>query len=544
MSSNDENEEFYWLQLLGDLGTSRGVETSNDANYFSGYQEQATDQFYYLNKLENNKQSDENSNIWLLGKEVLSSEPIFDHSKNENDLSETTKTGEKELNYEEAETEGQKLIQDKIFQLQDDNSGAMKSLDKIWSTEYPKALELLRSEMLFHKLDFDLESVNENEDDTGFEIVDYNLDKPLPASSSDLFIVQVPDERSLSSQLRNLKLHFFHLNLRNLSNYLPPMENIKHSFGFFLQVALKNLQTAKSNALVSSFLGTITESSIYLSDKAQNLIPLINSSPIPLSDDGLSTGSSRKVSTKSNEEKYLEKLTKSIGWENISLRYCMGSIAFKERQLLKETRDDTKNIVTSFKQFKEQLKDLYSSNSSPSSSAIGKTQQMKQTNPESTLPDQGADPNDGKFYDSLCQAILSSPRNNEKTLEDSQNDGEAMQEILQKYFTPPKPQNHQTSCQKCGLIFSNFSVANFRYSCSYCGNCFCDAHSSQRRKIFRYGLISPVRVCRNCCSVLDEIHRRERLMWKDHRTMAYLNGDLIHYSNISEEELQIAASSR
>jgi hypothetical protein len=518
-SIGDDNDELYWLQLLSDLGSNRVVETSNDYQYYSNQPSQPVDQYYYLDKFEPSPEvSSTNTlsnqtNTWLVGKEISSRNPnSFPNDNGQIRKSSSEENVNHEVDHERRDIGENDSIENKVAMLKDEKSLMMRSIDQIWATEYPKALEMIRSEMVFHKLEYDLESVNENEDDTGFEIIDYNLAKPLPAGSSanDIFIIQVPNDSALPNSL-----HFLHFQLSNtignLASYFPRFQYLRlyapESIRNFLQIALVNLQTVKSNALLSSFLGLITESSLYVSNQAQNLIPLIQS---------MGSSPSSSHSRKAEEDKYVEKLTKTIGWENISLRYCMASISYKERQLLKETREDTKNIVTNLDQFRQQLQTFRSSPNHQSEGTSNKNEFI--------------DENDARFYHFLSQ--ISTENNPLLTIDEN----EALKHIFMKYFSAPKPFLSEPSCQECGLIFSTLSFSNQRYTCNYCGHSFCDNHVINRRKIIRYGIINPVRVCNACCYTLDEIHRREKLMWKDHRLMAYLNGELLHYSNVSDEQ--------
>ena len=52
-----------------------------------------------------------------------------------------------------------------------------------------------------------------------------------------------------------------------------------------------------------------------------------------------------------------------------------------------------------------------------------------------------------------------------------------------------------------------------------------------RRCIYRYGLVTPVRVCAQCADSIDETHRMDAIIWRDLRVSAYLRNRLIPYFN-------------
>lgn len=98
---------------------------------------------------------------------------------------------------------------------------------------------------------------------------------------------------------------------------------------------------------------------------------------------------------------------------------------------------------------------------------------------------------------------------------------------LSRFFTAP-PFEEKAVCAAC---CRPFSLALFRHHCRNCGRSFCDEHSKSRRCIFRFGLVQPVRVCTKCCGTIDEVHRRDCLVWKECRVNAYLTDRLIPYFN-------------
>jgi hypothetical protein len=50
-----------------------------------------------------------------------------------------------------------------------------------------------------------------------------------------------------------------------------------------------------------------------------------------------------------------------------------------------------------------------------------------------------------------------------------------------------------------------------------------------RRCIYRYGIVTPARVCARCAESIDETHRMDAIIWKDLRISAFLQNRLIPY---------------
>jgi hypothetical protein len=55
--------------------------------------------------------------------------------------------------------------------------------------------------------------------------------------------------------------------------------------------------------------------------------------------------------------------------------------------------------------------------------------------------------------------------------------------------------------------------------------------NAARRCIYRYGMVTAVRVCQACAESIDETHRMDAILWKDLRISAYLRNKLIPYFN-------------
>eukprot|EP01034_Spumella_vulgaris_P023030 gene23030-29219_t len=113
-------------------------------------------------------------------------------------------------------------------------------------------------------------------------------------------------------------------------------------------------------------------------------------------------------------------------------------------------------------------------------------------------------------------------------LENEAADGDDdAQYALAKFFTAPVFSEHS----QCYVCTKTFGITLFRHHCRFCGQSVCEDHSKDRRCIFRFGLVQPVRVCGRCRVNIDEIHRRDTLIWKESRVQAYLSGRLIPYFN-------------
>jgi hypothetical protein len=585
LNMDDDNEQLYWLQLLSDLGTSRPVEID------SGYHNQkesvpleTTSEYFYLDKINqdvniqpgthNNSNLD---NIWLLGKEITTSNVNHSEEEQQHHISEGLHSkrtsegtritdsppppdyppptppfsaGPSQLNNQPVSVVGRNIVKTEELPLEatshSSNSSDDHSIDHMWANEYPKALELIRSELIFHRFvvdeegkNIDLESINENDDDTGFEVISHSSQKERDTNGNDdVFVVQVPSSsKSIKygypSAVRLLTAFRF----QNLVKYTPSLDDISYytskSLNAFANLALKHLYHVKSNVIISSFLGTLNESSIFIHDKVQNTINDLSSvSSTSSASASFNFTSSEAIPSTTEEIRHLEKLQAEIGWENISLRYCMSSIPWKERQLLKETRENNNraNVISNMSQFRERIKTLLkqqqegneASNPQRRRSSLDGREEESETEQSDDIQQEPS------FYDVLCHDAYFSDKSNTNS-SSSNEDPSHIQAVLQKYFTAPLP-IEQSSCQIC---LRSFNLTCFRYHCRYCGNSICDNHSKNRRKIYRFGLVKyPVRVCDRCCYVIDEIHRRDSLIWKDNRILSYLKGELIRYPSI------------
>lgn len=178
------------------------------------------------------------------------------------------------------------------------------------------------------------------------------------------------------------------------------------------------------------------------------------------------------------EQKHLRHIQHSMGWEMVFWRYSMSTLTWQQRQLLEETKD---NLASDEAKLKEQL----------------------------ASPDRIYNMESSFFEIMNLQAQAA----------------EDIQYMLARHFTP-KPLESSSVCHVCER---SFGITLFMHHCRNCSKCVCDADSRSRRPIYRYGMVTPVRVCDTCCAQIDEVHRRDEIMWKDRRLKAYEEGKLIAY---------------
>eukprot|EP01031_Cornospumella_fuschlensis_P031387 gene31387-37939_t len=180
----------------------------------------------------------------------------------------------------------------------------------------------------------------------------------------------------------------------------------------------------------------------------------------------------------SPEQKHLGHIQHSLGWEMVFWRYSMSTLTWQQRQLLEETKD---NLASDETKLKEQL-----------------MSQDRVYNMESS------------FYEIMNLQAQAA---------------EDIQYMLARHFTP-KPLESSPTCHVCER---SFGITLFTHHCRNCSRCVCDADSRSRRPIYRYGMVTPVRVCDVCCAQIDEVHRRDEIMWKDRRLKSFEEGKLIAY---------------
>mmetsp|Transcript_4943 Transcript_4943/g.6803 ORF Transcript_4943/g.6803 Transcript_4943/m.6803 type:complete len:1165 (+) Transcript_4943:24-3518(+) len=217
----------------------------------------------------------------------------------------------------------------------------------------------------------------------------------------------------------------------------------------------------RSNVYISSFVGCLSESIIFLADRVNTASNLYVN----------------QLTADDPERIHLERIKNSSEWTSLFLRYSMSSLTWKERQLIQETHSE----------------------------------------PLST--------DDTRL--SKCFNEISDRDNIRQILVSQSSHSDAALYVLKMYFTAPAFEERQ-ACNSC---LKAFSVTLFRHHCRRCGKSYCDEHSKSRRCIFRFGIVEPVRVCAECCASIDEVHRRDCLIWKEYRVRAYLNNELIPYFN-------------
>lgn len=290
------------------------------------------------------------------------------------------------------------------------------------------------------------------------------------------------------------------------------------------------------------------------------------------------------VSLSNQEWKYFDKISKaSSGWEQLFIRYSMATIHWKQRQLLKETRDEnyyqylpllssntgiadraavangvgpTHSIVKDKllalivdSSHKQELVNrvfgdskLIVKDGMDGGSAMEGNDEADHSESKNQLQFISTEERESFFptIKELVQLELSSSNTdqaseqndvfepmNEYSMEDMHQI--QMQNYLVKYFTPPAFQLN-TECFMCQ---NPFSVTCFRHHCRYCGRSVCSDHSRQKRRLLRFGIIPRVRVCDQCIERVDERHMYDELLWKDGRLTAYLANELISYVSSS-----------
>lgn len=304
-----------------------------------------------------------------------------------------------------------------------------------------------------------------------------------------------------------------------------------------------------TNVYVSSFVGCVNESFYYVADRAKTVSDLyINT-----------------ITSDDPEKRHLNRIKNSTKWQNILLRYSMASLTWKQRQLLEETRDggtldqlDLNRLMTDMTVRKSnerlmRIADEYfyittapdnspSEVHTPNGSAVNKDSTVSSLlsnelvvkrklphSPEAADSPVGPAINsegDEVVTNTVAMEFIQSNIHTWLENEAAYGDDDA-QFALARFFTAP-PFAEASCCYVCSR---SFSIILFRHHCRFCGQSVCEEHSNARRCIYRFGLIQPVRVCCRCKVNIDEIHRRDVLIWRESRVQAYLNNRLIPYFN-------------
>eukprot|EP01038_Epipyxis_sp_PR26KG_P009273 gene9273-12493_t len=300
---------------------------------------------------------------------------------------------------------------------------------------------------------------------------------------------------------------------------------IKASEALFL---LKDAPIAKissflqSNFYYSSVVGFVSESLFLFVDRARSAADTYI----------------HKLTSDDPEKIHLSRIKNSSNWDHIILRYTMASLTWKQRQLIAETKDeaDSKNSLSKIERLPAQtgtvgpVKLLLNSDTKNelvpniSTSVVKASSNIDNRREISFISEEEVGKDNSRAYDYMLSNM------HEWILAEAQDkDNDDIQYELAKYFEPP-PFAEKSYCSACSR---SFGVSLFRHHCRYCGESFCDEHSLDRRCIFRFGMVSKVRVCTKCRYNIDEVHRRDQLIWKSFRVRSYLENRLIDYFNPS-----------
>jgi hypothetical protein len=201
-----------------------------------------------------------------------------------------------------------------------------------------------------------------------------------------------------------------------------------------------------------------------------------------------------------------------------SVRLCMASLTWTERQLLEETKedyaDDWFDIMDAEIEKNDdndndnEIETIYF-NGARWKEGIGKNQVKEQSDNDLKV----------RRQEELEPTL-------QKWLSKAASDGdEEAQYALTRWFAPPEFVKSD-NCFTCKKLFD---ITLFRHHCRFCGLSFCTNHSSHKRKILRYGITTAVRVCNSCARIIDMEEKNDSRQWRRLRTLAYLQNKLIPY---------------
>jgi pimeloyl-ACP methyl ester carboxylesterase len=227
------------------------------------------------------------------------------------------------------------------------------------------------------------------------------------------------------------------------------------------------------------------------------------------------------------EQQHLQRIRQGKVWELVALRCSLASLSFRQRQLMQETR--TESLLDADKiasmtpshlreyeteqllMNRQQLTDLLRlAGKPPNPTSIGSTDAG------------GTAASEDSFISYVMPFALPTSRN-DKDEADEEIDEDDFQFAMARFLTPPA----FAEASQCYVCSQKFGITLFRHHCRHCGNSCCADHSRLRRRIFRFGFVSPVRVCDRCAMCLDELRRVDQLVWRDGRVKAWLAGRLL-----------------
>jgi hypothetical protein len=271
----------------------------------------------------------------------------------------------------------------------------------------------------------------------------------------------------------------------------------------------------RSNVYLSSFVGCVHESTLFMVDRLRAGVELY--SHILQGDDP--------------EKMHLELLKDKPDWQHLLLRCSMASLTWKQRQLLEETRDGGSISGADFRRLAqaqlqeldrqrvarvaseyfylspEAVRDAVVTSSTPAVPTPGVSQpralpaanqkapastqggmESARASSESPVEDDSAE-GDGAVK--LLKSNIHSSLVEEASLGD-----EDAQYALAKFFTPPG----FAEAPECVICNRGFSITLFRHHCRFCGRSVCDDHSQGMHSASSRSIVySALNMSQRCC---------------------------------------------
>lgn len=277
-------------------------------------------------------------------------------------------------------------------------------------------------------------------------------------------------------------------------------------------------KTIKSNKTISDATSCANETFLFAMDRANTASLYISQS---LTADDPETMHWKNIRACSKDK-----------WD--SVRLCMASLSWNQRQLLEETKendaDEWFDIDNDTNEFEDNSNDNDINEDENTNNGYNEDDKIetiyfniagwKAWSEENTINKKKVDEEARIRRNEELEPRL------QRWLTKAALEGdEEAQYALTRWFAPPAFIESK-SCFACNRMFG---INLFRHHCRFCGNSFCTPHSSHRRKILRYGMINAVRVCSPCARVIDIEVWRDSMQWRRLRTEAYLKQNLIPY---------------
>lgn len=496
----ESEEQAYWLQLLSDLGSQQAlppadVHTDENTN-------ESLQSYMYLDH-EENSHSDLPTQAFSLHHVDSSRDLASEAVAMNNDINNIPSSpiygpilDFKSTNQYQISPSGEDEVSMALQRIGRLKKYSAPKTSKVWEDEYPVVLEIVKQDFIFTNTYTDItestpesnssSELNGEEDEEREEdedaLPDYS-ERQAATSNTDFVPARKNIRRTVSAQTRIVQ-SVSNATSEGLQRTLVIAGGVGSAMANTMTIVAQKvfeqlLEHLSQNFVVSSVVGCVHESANFISDRSKTLAALYL----------------HQITFDDPEQMRLEKIKHASSWEHVLLRYSMATLSWKQRQLLKETRDiDDFNKGESMKA------------ATLSTSDKGHADSFEQKNLQ--IIDQAK---------SNLHAMLA--------MEAESSEDDDVQYILARYFTAPG----FCEAKNCCICAKTFGLALFRHHCRNCGGSVCEDHSKSRRPIFRYGMIQPVRVCDKCAFIADEVHRMDELMWKDGRVRAYLEGSLIHY---------------